>query len=327
MLPHIPILGFKIPSYSLMMVLGIIAFFITFYFIIKWEGISRRTADRLIFVCIPGLAVLGISAFIFNSIFHSIAEGKLVVGGITWLGGVIGVIPFMIFMIHKFVPKAKGNALYYFSLLVPGIVIGHALGRIGCFLGGCCYGGLTDSWLGVSFPPNTHATTHIGVKDGSGWSYAVWPTQLFEALFELVLYIAMMAGRKKFKPYCLDMYLIGYGLFRFLLEFLRGDNRGATGLGLSPSQIMSIILWIGALFLILYRNGLIFKKLKAKCEIWKQEAAEYDEGKDLGLLRKKPVASAVSPLDSIKEMHALKEQGIITEEEFEEKKKELLSRL
>ena len=158
MLPHINFLGLPLPMYSTMVVLGYVAAIIYLkVYAFRREGVDRISQNRLMFVSLLSFAALALSALIFNSFFHSIKEGRLVVGGITWLGGVIGVIPAAFLLIHKFVPKDKGNAISRFSQMMPGLVVAHAFGRIGCFLGGCCYGEPTSSFLGVSFPAGSLA--------------------------------------------------------------------------------------------------------------------------------------------------------------------------
>ncbi len=317
MFPVLHLGGLHISTYVLMVILGAVAYYITFRVVVKKEKLSRRTADRLLFVSILGFVVLYLSAFIFNSIFHSIEKKKIVLGGITWLGGVLGAVPFTVFAIHKLVPKAKGNALYYFSLVLPGLVLAHGIGRLGCFLAGCCYGGVTDSILGVRFPAGSTAAKLYPGSDGR--SLPLLPTQLFEAIFEILLYVTMLLLRKKWKGYNIEIYCIAYGTFRFIMEFFRGDDRGGIGLGISPSQIMSIVLLLGAACLILYRNGLICKKLYAKCEVWREKAARYDDTAS--------IASKRNPIDDVRQLHLLMEEGIITKEEFEEKKTEILKRL
>ena len=344
MLPHIHLLGLPLPMYSVMVAVGAIACLIYFkVFMIKREKIERITENRLIFISILGFIVLGVSAFIFNSIFHSIEEGKLSFGGITWLGGVIGIIPAMYYFIHILVPKDKGNAINRFSTMLPGLVIAHAFGRLGCFFGGCCFGGRTDSFLGVSFPagslagslyPDTSstATKVVETTNDAGEviekilypSLPVLPTQLIEALFEILLFVAMILLYKKYKNYNVEIYCFVYGAFRFVLEFFRGDDRGATGMLLSPSQLMCIILWIGATFLILFRNKKVFKKLYAKCESWRVAAAEAPAG---GIGSKPLFSTQARTMEAIRELYKLMEDGIITEDEFKEKKAELLKRL
>ena len=333
-----------IPMYGLMVFLGMIAYAIyTCVFVVKKEGYDPINRNRVLFCSVIGFLTLYVFAALFNALFHSIEQGKLVFGGITWLGGVIGAVPLTIFYIHKLVPKDKGNAVNSFSSLLPGLVVAHALGRVGCFFGGCCYGQVTDSIFGVSFPagssagklyPDLSATAEAIIKEVTNEagevvgtttlypSLPVMPTQLFEALFELLLFIVMIVFYKKLKKYNIEIYCFAYGLFRFLLEFARGDSRGATGLPLTPSQLMSIVLWIIATLIILYRNDILFKKLKRKAAIWQKQAKE---GKGATPLLFKGKASDSTA--TIRELHALMKDGIISEEEFLEKKKELLKKI
>ncbi len=323
MLPHLHIMGLSIPMYSLMIALGAVAFVIvTCITFKKFEKVKEETIYRLLLLSAVGLVIMGVSAFIFDAIFHSIEEGKLVYGGITWLGGVIGSFPAMIALIHFFVPEAKGRALYFFSLLLPGIVLAHAFGRIGCFFGGCCYGAPTDSWLGIVFPVGSSAANTYP-DPATGKSLPVLPTMLIEAIFELILFIVMMSTRKKTKTYNIEIYALAYGVFRFIMEFFRGDNRGNTGFFLTPSQFMSMILWIGAGFLILYKQGKIFKKLAKKCKEW-QEEYKLDEIKKKEDRR---CCAVLSATNALRELHKLQEEGIITKEEYESTKAKLLERI
>ncbi len=307
MFPSFHIGNIEIPLYSLMIFLGVwIGLIVAYITIYKKENISKYTAIRLIMCGAVSGVCLYIGAWVFNSIFHSIAEGRLVFGGITWLGGVVVAFPVMIVLIHFFVPVAKGRALYTFSLIVPCIVIAHGFGRIGCFFAGCCYGMETDSFLGVTFP---------------GMNHKVLPTQLIEATFEFLLFIFMMLTRKKLKGHNLEVYFIVYGIFRFIIEFFRGDSRGSTGFFLSPAQFLDILIIIAAIFIILFYKQKVFKKLYAKCVIWAKEARET------GSRKRGIFEPSQTPQDIIKELFAMKENGIISNEEYEKKKAKLLEKI
>jgi len=317
MFPAIHILGFHIASYGLLMMLGAAAFFATLIGFTKSEKIDKISFHRMLFLLILACGVTWVSAFLFDGLFHSIEERKLRFGGITWLGGIVGAFAFLIFAFHKFVPRAKGSAVEFLSYCVPGICIGHALGRIGCFLGGCCYGRVTDSVFGVSFPAGSHAAAQYPGENGA--SLPVLPTQLFEAGFEFFLFLVLILTRKKTKKIGAQIYMIAYGAFRFGLEFLRGDDRGSTGFFLSPAQVLSVLFVIAGILLILEEKDLLFHSLYQKRRVWKEKAEAHTEA----LLRAR---EKTSELDLLKELYVLKEEGAISEEEYEDKKRDILNK-
>ena len=236
MLPFLEIAGFKIPMYSLMIAIGV--FFGGLYFFLvtfKEEHFSKLTLKRFFFAIVLSAICLVIGAALFDSLFHSIEEGTLVIGGITWLGGVVIGFPSLVLLAHLLIPEAKGKSLKFVSLIIPSIVLAHAFGRIGCFFGGCCYGKVTDSIFGVKFP-------FLEEK--------VLPTQLFETIFDFILFSVMAVLRKKIKYHNFEIYFIAYGVFRFFNEFLRGDDRGATYSVLSPAQLLSICIIIAGIIII-----------------------------------------------------------------------------
>ena len=239
MLPNLEIAGFKIPMYSLMIVIGVLFGGLYFFLVtFKEEKFSKLTLKRFFFAIVLSAICLVIGAALFDSLFHSIEEGSLVIGGITWLGGVVVGFPAFVLLTHLLIPEAKGKALKFVSLIIPSIVLAHAFGRIGCFCGGCCYGKVTDSIFGVKFP-------FLEEK--------VLPTQLFESIFDIILFTVMAVFRKKIRYHNFEIYFIAYGVFRFFNEFLRGDDRGATLSVLSPAQLLSIgILFAGVIIISRY---------------------------------------------------------------------------
>ena len=241
MLPNIWI----IDTYSLMMFLGVIACFVLFWLFRKKYNISKSfTYDIFILACIS-IAIGIIFAVLFQLLFDAI-KGSIRGTAMTFYGGLVGGIISFIIGYNLFVKNQHKNANFFTDIMpiaAACITIAHGFGRIGCFMAGCCYGVETDSWLGVKFPQLAHA---------------VYPTQLFEAIFLLALsgtlfYIAI----KKRSVYTLPIYLLSYGIFRFCLEFLRGDNRGELFL-LSPSQWFSIIAILSSFVVFFLTNK--FKK-------------------------------------------------------------------
>lgn len=256
-----------------MVFLGIVAFVaISVFILVKIEKKDKSVVLRTLAVSAASLAVMYLSAGFFDSLFHSLKEGRLVIGGITWEGGVIGGFTAFVVLAHLFVKEERGNVLHLFSCVMPGLVLAHAFGRVGCFLGGCCYGRIAEGPFGVVFPEGSPAANAYPNTFGGVGSFPVVPTQLFEAVFELLLFIAMLVFYKQLKGKNVCLYLVLYGTFRFILEFWRGDDRGSIGFYFSPSQFMSILLVVSGVLVWLFLKGKIFCGLAKKCENWRLSA-------------------------------------------------------
>ena len=117
--------------------------------------------------------------------------------------------------------------------------MGHAIGRLGCFAAGCCYGKPTHHFWGVTFT-NPLANQLVGTP----LNEALEPTQLFESAAELGIFLLLtwMFKRKKFDGQIFGSYLFLYGIARFFLEFLRDDpGRGSVfGDVMSGTQLIAI---------------------------------------------------------------------------------------
>lgn len=132
-----------------------------------------------------------------------------------------------------------------------GIPLAHGIGRVGCFLAGCCYGAPVPKgweWLGVRFPSgspacNVHESLGLVVK-GAPFSLPVWPTQLMESAFELTMAALLtfyFLRRPPRKGDVMLRYLLCYGIWRASIELIRGDPERGTMLGLSTSTTIGLI--------------------------------------------------------------------------------------
>ena len=201
--------------------------------------------DRNLHISLIISIILGfLGAKIFDLIYlgNNINLHNLYIGGTTFMGGVItaGIVFVLINSL------LKTNNLFAFNLVVPSLMIAHIFGRIGCFLGGCCYGNPTNLFFGVKYPETAPASVHFG---SSIYSH---PTQLYESFFLIVCFI-VIEKYSLFKNK-IFVYLIGYGTFRFFIEFIRADERGQILTELiSPSQITSILFVLFGIISILIR--------------------------------------------------------------------------
>lgn len=158
------------------------------------------------------------------------SEGFVVYGGI-----ITGVLVAILYC-----RKKKLVFLEYFDLAAPSISLAQGFGRIGCFLAGCCYGRETDSFLGVVFPEGCMAPA--GEK--------LLPTQLLSSAGDfLITAILLWYYKRNNKTGNVGaLYMLLYGVGRFLIEFLRSDDRGGIGM-FSTSQWISFVIVAGAVAL------------------------------------------------------------------------------
>jgi phosphatidylglycerol---prolipoprotein diacylglyceryl transferase len=136
----------------------------------------------------------------------------------------------------------------------PAIAIGNFFGRQGCFAAGCCWGKPTNLPWGVKFSQLGHEITGVPIDTH------LHPTQLYESFAMLLVFFLLLwlHRRKRFDGQVILLYALFYAIIRFAIEFLRDDPRGdilglTTLTGLSTSQLLSIIVGIGALVLLLVR--------------------------------------------------------------------------
>lgn len=237
----LPKIGF-IDTYSLMILIGVLACFGLFWLFKKKHNLDRTyTLDIFLLACVA-ISIGILSAVVFQVLFDSL-KGVIRGTAMTFYGGLIGGVVIFIAGYFLILKKRYKEASFTQDILpiAPAcITVAHAFGRIGCFLAGCCYGKETDSFLGIVFP---------------GLTNPVYPTQLFEALFLFILTtLLFIIAIKKRWIHNLSLYLLCYGIFRFLIEFLRGDDRGGLLLGLSPSQFISILAVIASITLFIILN-------------------------------------------------------------------------
>lgn len=143
------------------------------------------------------------------------------------------------------------------DLCAPSIMLALAFGRIGCFLNGCCHGKVGHSFLCVSFPPDSPAAR----EQHKGWnerSDPVHPTQLYETAAALAFFFFLSWLYRKKRKAQGEIFLIMtmlYGAWRFLIEFMRGDERPQWLGELSYSQVVSLILFaVAGVWLFLLRS-------------------------------------------------------------------------
>lgn len=243
---RLPWLDFPIFSYGLMMALA----FLLGLFWVKYDA-RKRNADvalalDLVFYIILGgvlgsrilyVAISERDAFLQNPLIFF----QLWQGGLVFYGGFVGAV----FAVLWFVWKRKISFRLYTDIVVPALVLGQSIGRIGCFLAGCCYGKEVghEAWYAVIFPDHVNSFAPTGIP--------LYPTQLMESLGMLLLFCILMLVRRKqrFQGQMLASYMMLYAVLRSTIELFRGDVvRGfVIEPWLSTSQFISILVFaVGA---------------------------------------------------------------------------------
>lgn len=159
-------------------------------------------------------------------------------GGAVYYGGLIfGILAGLLYAKRK-----KLDRSVYADMGAPAIPLFHAFGRIGCFLGGCCYG--VECKIGFIY-------TRAAIEEANG--VRRFPFQLAEAFFNFALFAFLwyLLAKGRLKGKLLPLYLCLYGVIRFILEFWRGDEHRGFILGLSTSQLISLILFACGLFMLI----------------------------------------------------------------------------
>lgn len=142
-------------------------------------------------------------------------------GGFVFYGGLVFGLLYC-FLLTKLNPFWNWKK---FKNIIPGLILGHAIGRVGCFFAGCCYGVETENFFSFYM----HEAHRV-------------PIQLYEAIGLMGLYFTYLRWPK------VETYLFGYSLLRFILEFYRGDSIRGTYFSLSSSQWVSVFLIVYVVF-------------------------------------------------------------------------------
>jgi phosphatidylglycerol---prolipoprotein diacylglyceryl transferase len=236
--------GLTFYSYGLMVGLGILG---------GVALIQARMAKRFgtTAMVLPWLAAVVIAGLLGARLFYALYYPELFwenplgfmlsSGGMVWYGSLFSGLAVLLLLAWRSVYPT----IAIFDAMLPGALVGLALGRIGCFLAGCCYGKpCPTEWYTVRFPAS-HATH----------GHAVVPVQLMESLGALLLLVLIYALEKRYSAsnkvhgLASGTFFLGYAILRFILETQRGD--AILMQAFSASQWMSLAMGVVGIFLLL----------------------------------------------------------------------------
>jgi len=244
--------GFSLPSYGFMIALGYTA---AIFYLYKSRAIASVTrdqeADLVFYSALAGIlgAKAAFAITYWTELGPDLASRLIYVfkgfpyGFVFYGGFAAGAAAFLIYC-----RRNKLNFLKTADHFVAPLALAHGFGRLGCFLAGCCYGRPTSGSLGVVFtlPMCEVPQAYLGVP--------LHPAQLYEAAGNFLIFGALAWVSHKRGPHpggrILAVYMLSYSVLRFTVEFLRGDDRGGSWLGLSPAQLLSIVAASAAIIML-----------------------------------------------------------------------------
>ena len=243
------------PTYGLLVAIGVVSGLWMAAKLSARQGIDPEKAWNLGLLAVVS-ALIGAKLLLFINDFSFYTQhpaeifswATLQAGGVFY-GGLLAAILASIWYIRR----NRMPVLRTCDAFAPGIALGHAIGRIGCFAAGCCYGKPTSHWWGVTF---TNPLAHDWV--GTPLNIPLQPTQLFESAVELANFFILfwLIKRKRFEGQVIGAYLFLYGIARYFLEFIRDDpDRGSVfGGAMTGTQLISICLVLAGGILWLRRS-------------------------------------------------------------------------
>ena len=245
-------LGKTINSYGLMVMIGVL--FGVLLIILLSRKYAVDSFNAVAFFALSGVgAAIGAKILYIIVTFSQIMEDakllssyqlivKYLTNGFVFYGGLIGAWIGLLICCRLF----KENTDGMIAAVMPGFIVFAGMGRIGCSLVGCCHGIETESsWFYFMYTNSQLAPNNLPLI----------PVQAMEALLDFIIAAVLVCviNRSRFRDYGMYFYLTVYSVFRFIIEFFRGDElRGSLG-AFSSSQWISIALLIFTLILLIVK--------------------------------------------------------------------------
>jgi phosphatidylglycerol:prolipoprotein diacylglycerol transferase len=227
-------------AYGLLVALGFVTGILVTVRLGRLQGFSAQQVMDMAFImilwAIVGSRLLYILINFSYYKSHLIDILKIWQGGLVFSGGLVAVAAAMALYLrrHRLSFWATGD------LWAPALAVGQAIGRIGCFMAGCCYGTPTDlPWGAIFTHPQSLAPQNIPLH----------PTQIYASLagFSIFFILLVLHRRRKFPGQIFLWYLILHSTARLFIERFRGDERGLIpGTEMTLTQLLALGILIAA---------------------------------------------------------------------------------
>jgi phosphatidylglycerol---prolipoprotein diacylglyceryl transferase len=226
----------RLHSYGALVALGFLLGYAVTVAVARRHGLEKDVIlDLAWVVLLAGLAGARAAYVLFNWTYFQQRPLEILAlwhGGLVFYGGLAGALAAGWLWLRR--QRIRPGLVM--DVAAPGIALGHAIGRLGCFLAGCCYGRPTSRvWAVIFRHPDTLAPRHIPLH----------PSQLYEAALNFFLFVVLAVAIRRHPDVvgtgrAAAGYVVGYALIRALVELTRGDDRGPVIATLTATQWVAL---------------------------------------------------------------------------------------
>ncbi|HDK27911.1 MAG TPA: prolipoprotein diacylglyceryl transferase [Candidatus Atribacteria bacterium] len=214
----------------------------------RYEEDPERILDISLYIIIGALIGGRLGYVIFHLDYYTKSPLEIFYfrqGGLSFLGAFI-----LAYILSLwYVKRSKLSFWKYTDIIAPSIALGLGIGRIGCFLNGCCFGVVSEKY-GIKFPALNMPPVYLQqlkdglIASGSSHSLPVIPTQLCSSLYGFLIFIILIWIKKykKYDGFIFLIFLILYSISRFIIEFFRFHEDDYIFLNLTVTQAICIII-------------------------------------------------------------------------------------
>lgn len=242
--------SFYVPTYGVLVALGFLAGLGVTLRLAKRVGLSAELLTNLAIYCaLAGIAGAKLFMFLFDWQYYWQNPGEiftlstLQAAGVFHGGLIAALILAIVYMRRQHLPP-----LFTMDCFAPGLALGHAIGRVGCFAAGCCWGKACNLPWAVRFHTDEAAPVPLNVS--------LHPAQLYETGANLIIFAILyrLFNRSHKAGEIIGWYLVLYSIARFIIEFFRNHEQGLIA-GLSLTQWIALgLLGLGAAILVRVRQ-------------------------------------------------------------------------
>jgi phosphatidylglycerol:prolipoprotein diacylglycerol transferase len=240
-----------IHTYGVFVALGFVTAIVVTIKLGKAQGFPAQQVMDMAFVMIVWAIVGSRALYVLINfsyyVSHPLDIFKIWQGGLVFSGGLLAVAPVMV----RYLRRHHLSFWKVGDLWAPAIALGQGIGRIGCFMAGCCHGKPTDLPWGVVFShPSSLAPLGIPLH----------PTQVYDFLAGILIFaiLVIITSKKTFEGQVFVWFLVLHSTARLVTEKLRGDDRGLVPwTEMTVTQLVAVLILISgvvALFLLKSRH-------------------------------------------------------------------------